>query len=408
MSIVSRCRLAAVAWLSLWALPAWAVDSLTWEDLQATAASAYSSGPGAVNAAMAEGLDAAAARPQRGPSSIWAQVQRGLPAQDQLTVAVDVPLTLGLAESRAGHAEADALRADNEAEQMRWTTAVVDTWLDGWAARENALHLTEYEHEIESWLEPLRQASAAGLISALDLAELQAELARVRAERAASEAQAASVDATLSAMLGRPVRVDPGREVLHDAPRAEANPWPALVALASVAPGVQAAQAGARAADAQVQASWAAGLPVVSLGGMSVPSATGPRQLAYVGIAVPLRTDGAAQRATSRGHQHAHLAQARWEEAQFRAGIEAESMRWEAARSQYAVLSERLIEPLEQRQASSLAAFRQAMVPAERLIRARRDLHEAHHEQLQVLAALLSSEARAYALQQALPASGER
>ncbi len=383
-------------------------EPLSWTDLPAVSAQVWAGGPGAHTAALAAGIDQGARRPQRGPSAVWVEVQRGVASQDQTTLALDLPLRLGRAETRAGSARADALRAEGRAAGAAWTEQVIDTWLAGWAARENVAHLGTFADEIASWLAPLESAAAAGLIARLDLAELRVERARVLAEQAASAEAAAAADARLSQLLGRPVAVDPGAGDLHARAPAPENPWAALRPLVGNAPVVAAAAAQAAAAQAERRAVWAEALPTASLGAMTVPTAEAGAPFAFAGLSVPLRTDGARRRAEAQAAAAGWSAEARWREAQLAARVGAEGQRWRAARDRAATLGTALIAPLEARQDQILAAFSQGLVPASRLIQARRDLHEAEHERILVTVSILASEARAEALRTTLTPAGGR
>jgi len=385
--------------LLLTVLPTQANDArpVSWEALPSLTAEVWQTGPGAAPRLEAEGWDAAARRPQRGPSAIWAEVQRGLPEQDQLTVALDVPLRFGVAETRAGERRAEATRARACADQTAWAASVRVTWLEGWAARENSLHLAEYIDELGTWLAPLEAAAGDGLVASLDVADLKVEQARVFAEKAASDEAAAAADARLSTLLGQAVQVDPEDEALHTARPTGTNPWAALLQQMPPQPAVAAARADAAATEAERRQAWAEALPTASIGGMTVQGPDGTTPLLFAGMTLPLRTDGAARRAELRARTAAATADARWLHARERARAEAEALRWDAALHRMQALDQQLIEPLRARQRQTLAAVQAGLAPTSRLVLARRDLHEAEHEQIRVLVSLLASEARAAA-----------
>ncbi len=384
-------------------------DPVSWDALSTLTAEVWTAGPGAPAGLQADGLESAARRPVRGPTSAWAEIQHGVPSQEQLTVAVDVPLRLGLAESRASRDHASAVRAEASADRMDWTELVQEAWLDGWADRENALHLGEYAEELATWIAPLESAAEAGLVARLDVAELQVERARVLAEQAASEESAAAADARLSALLGRSVSVDPADEALHGLALPEVSPWLQILDHVSLHPSIAAAKAEARAARSDLRALQADALPLLSIGGMTVQTNGNTTPLLYAGVSVPLRTERAAQQARARAAASAWTAEAQWQHAQVQARVEAEQARWEAARRRMEALDERLLAPLEARQEATLAAFQQGLIPASHLVLARRDLHEAEHEKILVLVSLLASQARARALDAAIPAlEGDR
>jgi hypothetical protein len=377
---------------------AWAAP-LSWEALGARVSAVYAAGPGAQAAATLAGLRAAADRPQRGPSAAWAQIQRGAPGQNQVTAAVDLPLTLGRAAGDARRSAVTAAAAASEAEAAAWLGQAQLTWLDGWAARENADHLAEYGEELRGWLDPLRAARDQSLLSRWGLADLEAELAWVGMEAAAAREAATVADAALSALLGEPVEIDPGDDHVHEREPAGADPWPGLAGLVDRAPAVRAAAAAADQARAELRATRAEGRPVASLGGAAVDGADGrTAPMFYGGISVPLRSDRGARAAAAAGEAAGWTREAEWRAQALRAAIEAESRRYAAARDRAVTLQEQVVVPLRARQDALAVAFAAGQVPAERLIRARRDLHEAEHEQITVQASLLASEARAAAL----------
>jgi outer membrane protein TolC len=377
-------------------------EPLQWEALPAVAQQAWATGPGQLPAATAEGAAAAARRPARGPSALWATTQQGLPGQDQGTVAVDLPLRLGLAEGRRLDGAATAASAEAEAGEADFEAAVIGAWLEAWAAREELLHLEELQVEAAARLAPLRAAGGAGLLSAADLADLEAEQTLIALDRATAAAAAAQAEAALSGLLGRPVTAALAAPHLHDRPLPATNPWPALAARADQAPAVRAAVAEGAAAAAAARALRAEGLPTLALGAMTVDTSAAPgaaqAPMLYAGLSLPLRTGRQAAGAAARAQAAGWEGEARWRTAALAAAIDGEARLWDEGAARAAALERERIAPLAARVARLEDAVRAGQATADRLLRARRDLHEAEHERLRVHAALLASEARASAL----------
>ncbi len=404
----------ALASLIFGSAPAWATEPLTWEGLDAFARGAWEQGPGAAGQLREEGQLRAANHPRRGPSALWLQQQAAIGTapsngQDQLTLAVDLPLRLGLREAAAGAARAEFLWRQNLDARSHWLLQVHTAWLDGWIARENDAHLAEYELEVQGWLSPLEAALTDHLLSPLRLADLRGEFALLTEERLAANQAAIEAETELSRLLGRPVRVDPGARHLHQIATPSTNPWQGLISTADSAPEVRLATAGAVAAAAERRALAVETLPELSLGAAWVGGPNGREPLAYGGIRVPLSTGRFARKATLDSEIAAYQAEARWHSAEARAELEGESARYAALRERAERMEAAVIRPLRERQDQLEAAFRSGQVGAERLILARRDLHDAEHEQILLHARLLASEARAQVVrQQAQESQGGR
>jgi hypothetical protein len=382
---------------------------LTWEELPARAAEAWAAGPGAAWTAEVAGLEAAAAASPWGPSAVWVTAQQGLPGQNQLTAAVDLPLRGPGPAASAARAAAGTRGAAGDAGARAFRAELQELWLQAWVAREMDLHLGAYEAEVGAWLSPLEAAVGAGLAPALDLADLRAEFTTLQGERAAAVAAALQAEARLGARLGAAVEADTRASHLHGgAPPPAQNPWPALAGRGGEAPGARAAAADARAADADGRAIRAGRAPVAQLGVavMDLSPAGDKGPMAYAGLSLPLASGARADQAEASGRAEAARARARWAAAAFEAEVTAEAAAWEAERARLARLEAGAFAALEARAQALEAAFAARQVPAARLIRARRDLHEAEHEMIVILAALRHSEARASAL--AAPPASER
>lgn len=366
---------------------------LDWAGLPAAAAEAWRLGPGAPGAALTEArLDAARAEPL-GPTSAYAQAMRWTGAGlDELTVAVNLPLTnAGLARRAALRAEAGALAQDAEAGAWAFEREVDELYLQWWTAARLEEHLVEWATALESSLAGARAAADEGLLSPADLADLEAEAARTRAEGAAWRAEASFAQASLERRLGLgalllDVHALPAPEGFT--PPAE-NPWRALLLAAD--PAVAAADAQAEAASARARAASA---PVtLTAGGMVRPGS--PEPLIYGSLTVPLQNPNAAARALAKGEAAAWEAESRRLAAQRLAWIEAEAQAWDALVKRLDEVTRLALGPLTDRVTLLQAAFDAGQIPADRLVRARVDHHEAEHERCLIAAALVGALARA-------------
>ena len=178
--------------------------TLSWAGLPAVAAEAWRLGPGAPGAALAEARDAAAQAEPLGPTSAYVQAMRWTASGlDELTVAVNVPLTnAGLARRAALRAESGALTLDAAAGAWAFEREVDELYLQWWTATRLEEHLVEWATALEVELDAARAASSSGLLSVADLADLEAEAARTRAEGAAWRAEAIFAQASLERRLG--------------------------------------------------------------------------------------------------------------------------------------------------------------------------------------------------------------
>jgi hypothetical protein len=124
--------------------------------------------------------------------------------------------------------------------------------------------------------------------------------------------------------------------------------------------------------------------------------------MAFVGLELPLAQGQRAAAARAAGDAAAAAAEGRHAARRLAATVAAEATAFEAGRAQLQRLEAEVMAPLLAREQALEAAFAARQVPAERLVRARRDRHEAEHEEILVVAALRASEARAAALRAAL------
>ncbi len=388
--------------VALWLTAAWCAEPVTWDQLTDEVLSAWEAGPGEGREARVQAAEQAARRVPVGPESVRAEVQWGVPEQQQVLAAVAVPLALGVRERRFGAAQAQLVVADGEVERWSWVLGVQDAWLRWWTAAEVAEHLDAYAQDVEQGLAGFEAAVDEGLMAPLSLEDLRAESLQVRAEAAAVEQEAAMLEAQLRAYFGdRPL--DPGEHHLHDVDEVVDNPWTSLEERAADHPLVRRAEAEALAEKRRASALLSARSPSVEAGPMWAPDNAGNQvPFLFAGIEVPLQPGVSADRRRARGAQAAAEADARWQARRVEAQLQAEAAAFTATQHRLRRLHDEVLEPLSTRQERLEAAFAENLVTADRLVRARREHHEAEHELVRVAGDLLASVARARAMERLL------
>ncbi len=368
-----------------------------WDSLNEHALNAFDGGPGASYGAKIRASEQAARAVPIGPTSVVVDAQMGLAAQRQLLTGVEIPLGLGLRERRMWRAEAASLRAEADRARWEWGLQIHERWFEWWLATEIHEHLQAYADEVDRQLERFEEAERSGLIASLTLDELRAELLQVRREAIEHEQRATILGAELRTLLDVEV-LDDGDHAIH-ARRYGPNPWSALLTTVERDPAIRAAAARRDAARHRARATLDAHTPTVVAGPMWAPDEDGVlARFAYVGVTVPLQPGLAPERRAARGEEAAAEADRRWRLRQRRAYLERELGDYDATLQRLRQIEENLLGPLQARQERLEAALEDGLVRVDRVILARRQRHEAEHEQLRLVGELLASEARAQLL----------
>ncbi|MCB9674726.1 MAG: hypothetical protein H6737_06390 [Alphaproteobacteria bacterium] len=388
--------------LFAWLAAAFGAPPVTWDNVTEAALGVWGDGPGAIDQASADGARRAARVVPVGPTGVRAEAQVGLAEQQQLLTAVEVPLGLGVRERRYWAGEARALEAGAEAGRWEWVQQVHAAWLDWWTAAEIAEHLAEYAADVADDVQQFQQAVDDGLLAAIALEDLRAESLTVQAEAAATEQQARVAEVRLHRYFGDRA-LDAGGHDLHALPEGLVNPWTELIPHAPELPPVRMAEARAEAERRRAGALVASRTPTLAVGPMWAPANDGVmRPFGYVGVSVPLQPGVASEARFARGAASAAEAEARWQAHVLQSTLEEESAAWDAARERLRRVESEVLGPLTERQERLEGALRDGLVTADRVVRARRERHEAEHEQVLVAGFLLASTARAEALSRLL------
>jgi len=377
---------------------------VTWEGVADEALDAWSRTGGEVVQAQVDGARHARSAGPMAPS-LLVQSRTGVEGAQEASASLQVPMGLGVRARQSWSRRAELFRAQGAVDRQAYVEQVLSAFTTWWTARELAEHLHAWSQEVERTLEPMDRAVEQGLAAPLDAEDLRAELAGVRAEAAAAQASALRAEAELRALLGPDVELSGEDLHLHDLDvTALDNPWTALVERAGEAPRVrvQEAQADWSLAQARLQARW---MPQLQ-GGVAMTDEPGDwTPMLFAGVQLPFRPSGLGQARLARAQATAARRQAEWQTWRVRGEWAAQATAFDAEQARIARLDDEVVAPLERRLRRLEQAFAAGLVPADRVIRARRDHHEAEHERLVLTARLLASQAHARAELRLLEAS---
>jgi outer membrane protein TolC len=370
----------------------------------------YDDGLGDADAARVRGAgEARQSVPSRVRSlEVGAQPEFSLSDDVPNEYSADVGLMVDLGRLPSLRRAALAAREEASSTQgavRRWqfVVQVQDAYADWVAAEIERTHLEEYGVEAAEDLQGLRDAMRDGLASRIDVADMEAEVARIRAELAESGRRAAFARADLKRLFGTdcPLKF---REQAFESTRD--NPWVDLLGSVAQFPEIRAIEARATQArrDAEVANAsepWSVGLGV---GGRMV-GLSDPFVLGYLQLSIPLAKSSRPDAILARSEATALDRESAWTAARIRSGLEAERQRFDAIAATIETYQDEYLQPLEARVELLREARGAGQVPVERLVRARRELHEAHHRTLTLRAELHSRALRARAVRELLQAT---
>lgn len=388
--------------------------ALTWEALPDVARGAFDAGPGRAFDARAAGRDAARDA-VAGPlesldlGSRWEHTLSG-PAGFEIGLDAVVTWRLGgLTDARRGawRAEAEALTAERDLARFRFTAEAARRFAAWWARDALAVHVAEHLREQGHFLAPLRAAADQQLLSKLVVADLEVELARLDVEVTTLRADARVAARALVGLLG--AGLAPSGAGLADVerlpPLAE-DPWGPVRARLAAHPALRAFDGAERAARARAEAADAEGAARLSLGaGLRQEGADTPWAGVIVGVSIPLADPAADHAETARAEAVAQAAERAWHLRELEVDLAVESERYAASVERLRTVQTSLVEPMADRVLLVERALLVGRAPLEQLIRARRDLLEAHRALVEAAADVLDHHLRAAALATLLSSS---
>ena len=395
--------------------PAWAQAPLNnLDEVQQLAGEVYEAHPGAAAAQLAAGLRGASGRVPGRVQALTVAVSPALDVAPEDSMVGDSVLGLGLDVDLSRRpalardalvAEAAAAGAASHADRHRFVLEAQRRYLAWWRAASVAAHLREDLTTFEAQLEPLRKARDRGLLSPLDEGEFEAALSQIRQEAMELERAALGHELELEDLLGQAVTLPtPAEDALRD-PLGDANPWSPLLALLTNHPELRALEAEGRAAELEAEASdarpWSLGL-----GAEAHRDGTGATWLVGgLSLSIPLEVSDPVSVSRAQARAAASRSDRGWRQAQLEASLRRAQAAWEADALLARDMAARWLPPLERRVALMEEAAAAGQIELQRVIRARRELHEARHRHHTLLARLRSQEMRARAELQLLRAT---
>lgn len=382
--------------------------ALTWTGLPAVARAAFDAGPGRRWEARVDGARAAgdAVSGDLEAVDIATRWDRDFTGPEGFELGVDALVVYrlgGVADARraAWRAEGLAQRAEMDLARFRFEMEAGRRFVAWWERQALAAHVGEHLTEQAHFLAPVRAAADRQLVSQLLVSDLEVEVARVEIEatRMRGDADVAARELTGLLGVGGPPSAA-GVTELDDVSSDGANPWEAVRDRLDAHPELAAIDAVARAAAARADAAARAGGSSVQLGaGFRRTGDNSNWVAALVGVSIPLgnptgdAAEELAAEATALREQRA------WRLRELRAEVDALAARYGAAVARLRRIREALVVPMGDRVILHERAVLAGRADLEQLVRARRDLLEAHHDLVHTAAEVLAHQANAAAMQ---------
>ena len=385
---------------------------LRWSSLTDVALRVFARGPGASNERRQQGLTAASdvvpGRFRLLSFGAGSDVPLGDAERYPAEIGLDATLLIELGarartEREALHAEREVLEAEREAAGWSFVAEVQAAYLRWWAAERLTLHLSEDLASIRAQMKPLALAAEQGAISRLRFSDLEVELYRLEAEIARMHRRGLDRGFVLRAMLLFEVRLDPEGGPRSDGADEPAfascdceNPWALLLDRVEEFPELRVLEARVKAAEARARAADEASPFVLGLGGSGRHERPEGNWVgAAISLEVPLANDGAADHARARAEAEALRIDRAWRVERLRAMLRAEAERFDATLALAQRLKDDYLGRLVERQHRQEDAIAKGHLELEALIRAWRDVHEAHHAVVETITDLAAHRGRA-------------
>ena len=392
---------------------------VTWESAPQLAEAAWSSLGEAEIEARLEGFEGAASQLPGVVKSLGVDgaMEFSVDGGDLLgdaEIGLGVELELGDIQSSLLAAN-EAQRALYEAQlsSSRWSyvQAVMDAYIQWLVADAEWRELNHYQTVITEELQPLVEAAENQLMSKLDYQDIQVELGAVAAELAIAEYERAEAHALLEALLLEDVEPQVASCFSVESPDfMSKKPWLSIGELLHAHPifvELEGESQWLRAQAALLERSN-------SLWQLS-PSLLyhlDPAQESWVGVGLglvlPQQDSNGVERYQLESEALALEMRQSAELRKLESWVAGEEKRFEAAQGYLQLLTSDYLAPMQQRQVLLEEAYGSGNIAVERLIRGRRDIHEAHHMLLKVESILLTHCARAKSMEALLSVRQEQ
>lgn len=331
------------------------------------------------------------------------ELARGILGEADQMIYGNATLNLGSTPETTRTMWEAAARASGDqrrAERARFVLEAEQTFIDWNAAALVAEHLEEDLDAYRSEVEAFDAALRAHAISRLDHLDLRADVARLEMELLDAQQDAADARAALISLLGRDVT--PDATGLVEVPAELANPWTTLAGRAAGHPDVQAMES--RADQLRAQAEQSALNPAqLGFGPVLHVENSGFTWLAAsIQLTVPLQNTGLSQSIQTHAAADSVETERDGRIRAWDAFIDGQTERYETLLEHYEALDTEIISLLSERANVVLEAVENGQSTVERLIRARRELHEAEHHRILLAAQVYRSHALAQRLSELL------
>lgn len=307
-------------------------------------------------------------------------------------------------EARAAEAQERGAEARAESERWAFIVGAQRRYLQWWQAASVATHLREDIDGLNDELDALERAVEAGYLPRLELLDLRGELARLRGELVTVERSA--FDAAIETQrylavdlpLAAPEDAHPLLEAAHrgEAPRTSEqalqvdDPWSRIAGAIERFPSVVALRESAEAQRREAELTRSAPVELgVGAEVHHIAQSDATWGAAQLSVRIPLQRGERRQAAYLRGDASAALLDAEWEARTLRSWIRGQVERVALLRATIERVEAEWIRPQQERVAALEEAFSSGHISAPRLILARRDLHEALHQNIELQAELM-------------------
>ncbi len=328
-------------------------------------------------------------------------------AASEYSSAATIAIALGdLADARRDviTAEGRAFEANLAAARWLFVEEVQDQFLV-WQRHElERQHLHEYLVESNAELDPIRQAQQRSLVSKLDVADLEAEVAWIRAELAESTRRVALARSRFMALLGADCELAP--VAVEHSNLQTTNPWTALASEANAFPEVQAFEARSHALRQRAVAHQAANPLTLEVGvGVRTVGFDGTYLGPVLALTFPFQSTEATEAVLANAQAASEANAGEWAAIRIRSELTAEADNFKALLEEYSKLQTGYVGALSSRAKLMDEAFKASQVEIDRVIRARRDLHEAEHKLILLRAEIDARRLKATAIEELLTRS---
>lgn len=307
-------------------------------------------------------------------------------------------------------ARGSVLRSRQAAKRLTFRVNAVRAYAAWWEAASELEHVTEARDAQARYHARLKALPSGQLVPAATVTEVVGELAVLEGQVVDAKVRSDQARRELMALLGSSVRSGTLAAALAHTPKKgnrepwrtpQINPWSQHMGSSSLHshPALEALRREAVLARAQSEAHGQQDAPLLSFGaGVRQVGGENTYGLLLLSGSFGLSGKGKSEAHVARGEAAALTERVERRKERLRRWFKAEHAQWPRLIAQRTALLTKVEAPLTERVSTMRKAVSKGLATEDVLIRARRDLHVAHHQRLAVEAALWASHARANAL----------